>query len=602
MLKPIEAHQRRAWPCPRALVPTAHPALALIFAVLAVACGRAAGPAGEAPAVQERPDFVEATAYGLGEEPKRGGIAVIGHRGDPPSAWDPMVAGTITLGQVSGSLTGGGNLLRLCREDVNKVCPFLAESWQANPDNSEFTLKIRDGVKWHDGQPFTVDDVKFWMDLLYFGYRSGDKVRGPSPRLKPEAGNVKQVEVVGRDRIKATLEEPDVLWPARLAHVASNNGPGTVWHPKHLMLPELEKGNTKVAPLDVGFVGVGPFKMLKYEKGSLVQVRRFDGYWEKDEQGRPLPFLDGVDFAIINDPTAMDAAFRTGRLDGTSRGSGFYLTQERYDAIKKTLGDRVWFARIFGNVWGMKFNVLRRSPIQDVRVRRAIALWVDKQEAVQAHTGGDCCGMLSPGNDPSSPWVNPDWKTWPGFNPATRDKDRAEAKRLLQESGFAGASVLHMCRRQWLFTCEMVQSDLSSLGLNPTLDLVDDADWRCRDTAGEYDVQTTPPGWTFRPGIGPEEREGHLARASVNPLSTLKHDDPKIEGFFGQFRAAHGNLEQRVKIWREMERYLALDQVLAVPTWTERAVIAYRTHLKGLWVPSSQLASNMDMATVWLDK
>ncbi len=589
--------------CPRRQAFAQRGLLALIFlGVLTLACGRVAAPSDEAAPAQERPDFIMATAWGLGEEPKRGGVAVIAHRNDPPSAWDPMVAGTISLGQVSSSMTGGGNLLNRCREDVKKLCPALAERWEANASASEYTLKIRDGVKWHDGQPFTAEDAKFWLDLLHFGYRYGDKVRGPSPRLKIEAGNVKEVTIQGGNRIKVTLEEPDPLWPARMANMAANNVPGTLWHPRHLMQPELEKGNLQVAPMDIGFIGLGPFKMLKYEKGSLIQVRRFDGYWEKDEKGRQMPFLDGIDFPIINDPTAMDAAFRTGRLDGNGRGSGFYLTQERYDAIKGALVDKVWFARIFGNVWGVKFNVLRQSPIKDVRVRRAIALWMDKQEMVAAHTGGDCCGTLSPGNDPNSGWVNPDWKTWPGFNPATKEKDRAEAKRLLQESGFTGASVVHMCRRQWLFSCEFVQGDLTALGLKPALDIVDDADWRRRDTAGDFDVQTTPPGWTFKAGIGPEEREGFMARASVDPLSTLKHDDPKIEGFFKQLRAAHGNLEQRIKIWREMERYLVLDQVLAVPTWTELAVIPYRTYLKGLWIPAHELSSNMDMATVWLDR
>ena len=204
-------------------------------ALLALACGRAEPPSGPAPAA------------GTGE-PKRGGIAVVAHRNEPPGAWEPMRSGTVNLAQVSAPITGDGNLLKPCRDDVNQVCPGLAESWEANSNATEYTLKIREGVRWHDGKAFTAEDAKFWLDLVHFGYQAGDKKRGPSPRLKPEGGDVKQVEVLTGNKLKVTLERPDPLFPPLMAHMGASNLSGTLWHPKHLFQPELEKGNMQVAP------------------------------------------------------------------------------------------------------------------------------------------------------------------------------------------------------------------------------------------------------------------------------------------------------------------------------------------------------------------
>src|SRR5207249_3383744 len=117
-----------------------------------------------------------------------------------------------------------------------------------------------------------------------------------------------------------------------------------IQHPKHLMQPAIDKGQVNVTPQEIGYVGAGPFKVQNYEKGSVLQLRRFDGYWEKDEKSRRLPFMDGIDYIIFSDPAAMDAAFRTGRLDGGARGAGYTLTKERRDAYRQSLGDKVWFA------------------------------------------------------------------------------------------------------------------------------------------------------------------------------------------------------------------------------------------------------------------
>lgn len=100
---------------------------------------------------------------------KFGGTARMGNRTDPPRGFDTMRSGSISLKGITQSLHGNGHLWRPCRDNVYAVCPGLADSWESNADFSVWTFKIRDGVTWHDGTPFTAQDAKWWMSLFVYG-------------------------------------------------------------------------------------------------------------------------------------------------------------------------------------------------------------------------------------------------------------------------------------------------------------------------------------------------------------------------------------------------------------------------------------------------
>jgi len=562
-----------------------------LWTLLVLACG----PGGAAPE-----GFVTGAA-GQDEEPKRGGIITVAHSTDPAGGWDPMRVSTIDLGHAFGPLTGYGNLLKACREDVDKICPGVAERWEANVELTQYTFKIRDDVKWHDGQPFTGEDGAFWLELAKFGFKAGDKSRGPA-LYAADLGGLTGVEVLDGNRVRAILEAPNPFWPAIMANLQAITNAGVIWHPKHLMLPHLQAGEFAVTPADVAYAGIGPYRMDKYEKGSLIQVRRFPGYWEKDPQGRQLPFLDGVDMPIIQDPSAMDAAFRTGRIDAGARGISLFLTESRYEALKNAMGDQVWFGRIEGAMHTLNLNSARPGPLQDARVRRAMSLWLNREALNTAVMGGPCCGGVHPGISPDSIWPNPDWKTWPGFDPATKEKDRAEARRLLAEAGYHnGFELPFMTRRPHTNISEFVVGELAPLGVRLTIEYVDEADRNRRERAGDYFIRNFG-AWDFNPSVGPEQYRGRMQRHSVNSLSYVKHEDPKVEEYFQRLERVAANLEERVKVWRELERYMVLDQALAIPGFVRMQVVPYRSYVKGAYVPKRGPGNNTDWATVWLDK
>jgi ABC-type transport system substrate-binding protein len=501
-----------------------------------------------------------------------------------------MRTSTITLHHVAGGLFGPGNLVYRCRENMYQPCPGLAESWEVNSDFTVWTFKVRDNAFWHDGQPFTVEDAKFWMDLAFFGYKAGDKTRAPA-YFKGDLGKLEKVEILPGNRVRVTLGEPEQLYLEILM-----NPRNKIAHPKHLMEPRLQKGELNLAPLDIGVVGTGPFKLLKYEKGSKVQVRRFDRYWEKDKGGRQLPYLDGIDFGFTFDASAMDAALRVGRIDGGARGDNMYLSKERQAGYVRDLGDRVFYGEMQGGLRQLSFNVLRPGPWQDVRVRKAISFWMDKQASIGPTVGG--FGYISPVLGPNHPSTNPDFLTWPGWSPGTKEKDRAEARRLLAEAGYAkGFQIGHMCRRQWVDRCEFFHAQLAPLNIEVKIQLVDDGGWNAGRVSLDYDTQQG----THQTSSMPEATEATLGVFSKNPDSRAKHEDRKIDEYYQRLRRA-ATLEQRVQLWRELERYYILEAAYEVPIAGLIQVLPYRSYVKGVVIPPEDGHTHTDFATVWLDK
>ncbi len=524
---------------------------------------------------------------GMGMGPQYGGIAVIAHRGDPVQAWDPTRTTTVTVVHPAGTIWDNGNLVRTCLEDVYQRCPGLATEWETNDDFTEWTFTIRDGVSWHDGTPFTAEHAKFWFDLSFFPPEGRQVTRHRAKLTNPE-----KVEVLSDGRLKITLVDSSPNWVVFLGQPFLHMGA----HPPHLTQAEIAKGNVKVAPVETGLVGLGPYTFLEHKKGSVISVRRFDNYWDKDSKGLQLPYLDGIDFPIIPDMDAMAAAFRVGRLDGGIRGN--FLLPELKERIEAKYGDDVWFIgdgrpgyRTIG------FNTLREGPWQDVRVRRAVSLWLDRQAGSNAtRPGGEPRGLFHP----DSPWANPDFRTWPGFNPATRDADRAEAKRLLAEAGYAdGFPASFLCRSvNWVPECEFFSEQLRTLGIDVVIDMRGIADYEQAGCAGDYDLRIGGGGIS---APFPESAYDPTSSVDINPCATTKHRDPKIDSIFQElFRTT--SFDKRLELARELERYLVLEQVYLVTSWTQVYWQPFRGYVHGVLDPGEEPCNYCAYSTVWMDK
>lgn len=520
--------------------------------------------------------------------PRYGGILRLGNRGDVPAGFDPMRTSSIALHHVGGSIFGPGNLVMRCRENMYMVCPYLATYWTHNMDFTQWTFTIRPDVYWHDGTPFTAEDVRFWFELAYFGASAKGKTRAPA-YFKGNLGEIVRIEAL-RGQVRVTLAHPTVRFPEMLLDPRMK-----IAHPAHLMKPRIEAGDVSVSPLDVGLVGTGPFKVVRYDPGIQVQVRRFERYWERDNQGRRLPFLEGIDYIVTPDPVAMDLAIRTGRLDGGARGEGHYLTAERQEVYERTMGDDVYLAQMGGGFFRLAFNMLRPGPWQDERVREAIALWIDSDAAVATALGGQ--GYVSYPEWPGRRYASYPSKLWPRYDRRRKGANRAEALRLMDEAGYAdGFEMGYLCRSRHLVRCEFLQSELAGLNIALKLRIVDEGGWNRARFSLDYDTQS---GANFS-GTVPEATERAYGRYSRNPDAYARHEDPVVESFYRRLRGV-GLPEQRRAVWRQLEEYLLIEKVYLVPIAGSVQLVPYRSYVKGLVIPPEDGHTHTDFATVWLE-
>ena len=126
------------------------------------------------------PTLATPTPQPLPADGPYGGVLVLANRGDPPSGFDTMRTSSIALHHVGGALFGPGNLVMRCRGNLYIACPYLAATWTVDPAFTEWTFTLRNDVFWHDGTPFTAEDVEFWFDLALNGYEVDGKVRAPA--------------------------------------------------------------------------------------------------------------------------------------------------------------------------------------------------------------------------------------------------------------------------------------------------------------------------------------------------------------------------------------------------------------------------------------
>ncbi len=522
------------------------------------------------------------------EAPRYGGTLTLANRGDPPAGFDSMRTSSIALHHIGGALFGPGNLVMRCRENCYDICPYLATHWTANRQFTEWTFALRTDVYWHDGVKFTAEDVKFWFDLIFFGTESKGNTRAPA-YFATELGDIDSVELLDRYQVRLTFKRRNQYFVEILA-----NPRYKIAHPRHLMQPEIEKGNVSVSPLEVGLIGIGPFSLDVYQKGSLIRVKRNERYFEVDNLARRLPYLNGINYVIMPDPFAMDIAFRTGRLDGGARGQGHYLSEERIETYRGDLKEGVVFAEMDGGNFRLAFNMLKKGPWQDPRVRRAIALWIDKPAAIPSALGG--YGWTTPELGPPQLPVLRYFINWPKLDREPIEVRREKARRLMAEAGYAdGFTMGHLVRGINPVTAEFLKAQLAGLGIELELQIVDEGEWNRARVSLDYDSQQGQ----LTPSPIPEGTISVYGRYSENPDAYAKHEDKKIDALYYELDYAT-SLEQRIRLWRGIEEYLFFEMTYIVPIAESISVVAYRSYVKGLAIPTEDAHANTDFSTVWL--
>ncbi|HEY9752368.1 MAG TPA: ABC transporter substrate-binding protein [Coleofasciculaceae cyanobacterium] len=328
----------------------------------------------------------------------------------------------------------------LIQEDgKGNLIPGLAESWKISEDKLKVTFTLRQGLKWSDGQPLTVDDVLFTFNQVYFnpdiptGTRDGLRIgqKGLLPSLKQS----------GDRQVEFTL--PESFAPFLRAV-------GSPILPAHILRSSIQtkdaKGNLKFLsvwgtdtdPREI--VVNGPYRMVSYVTSQRVVFERNPYYWRKDAQGKPLPYIDRLVWQIIASPEPALIQFRSGGLDTIGIGPASFSLLKREE---KRGNFRIYNAGPDSGISFIGFNLNQGSrngkplidPIKSrwfntVEFRQAVAYGINRQAMINNFFRGLGQLQSSPISVQSPYYMKPS----DGLRVYNYDPD--QSRRLLQSAGF----------------------------------------------------------------------------------------------------------------------------------------------------------------------
>ena len=444
--------------------------LVLLLVTLLMAWASATAQTAPAP-----PGTAEATDAGLLKapeaSPKRGGTL----------RWGGLANSTLYDLHQTGTIANMGPqapmydlLVQIDPLNWNRILPDLAKSWQVSQDGLTYTFLLREGVQFHDGAPLTADDIVASFNHIIFP---------PSGVISPRRGlfdAVREVVATGERTVEFRLKEPSGFFLRALAA-----GFNVIVRKK-----TLEENNYDLRRVPV-YPGTGPFRTKSVEPGVVRRLERNPSYWNPT-----LPYLDGIEVFHLEFGPKTGAACLAHTIDfcwGIDP-----VSEQKAQRIKGLTTARVYPT----TYWGLWLN-FRTKPFDDVRVRRAVNLVLDKPgliEAVSESVGTERAGWVLP----TDPHFQEYWakaREQPGWRSPTAE-DRAEAKRLMQDAGYAqGLKGLDFVVRDIPFQlawAPMVQDMLKrELKIESTIRPVASGVWYEEASSGHYDLTIHAYGVTL---------------------------------------------------------------------------------------------------------
>src|SRR5437588_5082183 len=296
----------------------------------------------------------------------------------------------------------------VAQASLQTIVPDLATGWSWSEDGKELILPLRQGVKWHDGKPFTAADVKCTWDLLMG--TANDKLR-VNPR-KSWYRNVEAVTPNGDYEVSFRLKRPQV-WLLTL--LASGWAP---IYPCHVPAREMRQKP----------IGTGPFKFVEFKPNESIKVAKNPDYWKPSR-----PYLDGIDYTIIpNRATAM-LSFIGGKFDMTFP---FEVSIPMLKVVKNQAPQAI--CELAPGNASTNFIMNRDNPpFNNPDLRKALAYAIDRKSFIDilAEGQGDVGGAMQPLPAGQCGLPNEMLQTLPGYGPDV-EKTRDAARKIMQSLGY----------------------------------------------------------------------------------------------------------------------------------------------------------------------
>ena len=448
--------------------------------------------------------------------------------------------------------------------------PYLAESVTPNADYTTWTIKVRSGVTFHDGEPLNADAVKQNLDA-----------HRKSPLTSPAIASIASVDKVDDLTVAVATKEPWVAFPTYLSGQI-----GYVASPKTLADPNGSRNP----------IGTGPFKFKEWVPGNHFTAVKNPNYWQKG-----LPYLDEVEFRPIVEVTSRASSLKAGTIDLMHTTDPDTIVDFRKDKNIKLTDD----SKSAGEHEEAFFMLnTAKPPLDDVRVRRALALATDRQKVIDTVYAG----ILAPANGPfdkNSPYHAE--TGYPEFN-------LAEAKKLVdeveKEKGQISFELGTTNTAKNLQTVQFVQAMWKEAGIDTTIKQVEQSQFILNALIGNYSAYL----WRH---FGAPDPDGDLVwwhSATAAPLGSLslnfpRNKDPEIDAALAKGRRSPAEADRK-DAYQTVAKRFAQD----VPyVWIGTAVwaIGAKPTVQGVttWkLPDgsdgldSLLSGRFFMSHVWLSK
>lgn len=342
-----------------------------------------------------------------------------------------------------------------------KIVPQLATEWNWSADGKELTMKLREGVKFHDETPLNAAAVVATIER---------NMTLPESRRKSELSSVEKVEATGDYEVKFTLKAPDVTLLAQLSDRA-----GMIVSPTAAKELGADFGSKPVC--------AGPFKFVERVQQDRIVLEKFADYWDKDKV-----FIDKVTYLPIPDSTVRLANLRSGELDMIERLAATDAASVKSDAAL-TYADAVSIGYM-----AMYVNIANGpradNPFgKDKRLRQAFSLAIDREALSQVVFEGTAMAGNQP-YPPTSPWFN---KEIP-----VPVRDIAKAKELMKAAGHETLDIELQHANSPVVTqmMQVVQSMVAEAGFKVSLKATEFATLLSEQTAGNF--QLSRSDWSGR--------------------------------------------------------------------------------------------------------
>ena len=393
----------------------------------------------------------------------RGGTLRIAQASDPASC-DLHSANALSYQSVHPCSPMLSQIITVSAADHSVIEQDLAVNWRVSPDGSTWEFELREGVTWHDGTSFSVDDAVFSLR----------RAIAPPPGIAPG-----RASAIGR-----YISDPAMIEAQAGRLVIRTDSPSGS------LLPNLAGTYVSIYPraatealdppamtLFESVVGTGPFRAAEVVEGSRYRMVRNDSYFKPGE-----PYLDAVEFHVMPEPAVRMAALRLQEVDTIA-----IITEAEAESLERDFAGRITVYEVpsaGGNTVQLNLN---RAPFSDPRVRRAVNLAISRAEADLALGKGFEGAILPPG----SPFAMPPnlASQLPGFGDSVAN--RVEARRLLNEAGYPDGFSTTIHTRAYPFfqtLSEFLAGQFAQVGIKAKVVPVEAVVYQEMISSGDFDI------------------------------------------------------------------------------------------------------------------